>query len=147
MSYLCYCIYYRFYYYLSRVISWAKNVRWRPTVSFFFSSRHIWKHVLISLFVFFILLFFKWTCFKFYLIAISICYLYFILYRGAHNIFGTLRRCLFWPSLLRVALNLARNETLIVPETLFSSWWCAVCFQLSRSLLLLIFTFCSPLLF
>ena len=49
---------------------------------------------------------------------------------GAHNVFGTLWQCLFWPillwvflieklkkSLLWVALNLARNETWVVPET------------------------------
>ena len=75
VSYLCYCIYYHFYHYLSREISWAKNVGRRSTVSLFFSSRLIWKHVLI----FVRLLFFKWTCFKFYLIAILICYLHFII--------------------------------------------------------------------
>ena len=123
ISYLCYCFYYRLYYYLSGVISWVKNVRWRPAVSFFFSSRHIWKHVLILFFVFLKSLFLKRTCFKFYLIAVLICYLYFKIYRGAHNVFGTLRRYLLWPSLFRVALNLARNEAW-VPETLCSLWWC-----------------------
>ena len=73
---------------------------------------------------FFRLLFFKGTCFKFYLIAVLICYLYFIIYRGAHNVFGTLWRCLFWPSLLQVALYLARNETWVVPEKLCSLRWC-----------------------
>ena len=120
ISYLCYCICYRLYYYLSRVISWAKNIRWRPTVSFFFSSRHISKHILILFFVFLKLLFYKGTCFKFYLIAVLICYLYFIIYRRAHNIFGTLWRCFLWPSLLQIALNLTGNEAWVVPETLWS---------------------------
>ena len=86
--YLCYCIYYYLYYYLSRVIPWAKNVGSRPTVSFFFSFRHIWKHVLIFSFLFRLLLF-KKTCFDFYLTAVLSCYLYFIIYRKAHNVFGT----------------------------------------------------------
>ena len=34
--------------------------------------------------------------------------------------------CLFWPSLLLVALNLARNEAWVVPET-SSSLRCCVC--------------------
>ena len=71
-----------------------------------------------NFFAFFRLLFFKGTCLKFYLIAILISYLYFIIYRGAHNIFETLWRYLL-PSLLPVTLNLARNESLVVPETLF----------------------------
>ena len=33
--------------------------------------------------------------------------------------------CLFWPSLLLVALSLARNEAWVVPETLFSLRWFA----------------------
>ena len=32
--------------------------------------------------------------------------------------------CLFWPSLLLLALNLARNETWVVPETLCFLRWC-----------------------
>ena len=47
-------------------------------------------------FVFFRLLFFKGTCFKFYLIAVLICYLYFIINHEAHNILGTL----WWMSFL-----------------------------------------------
>ena len=47
-------------------------------------------------FNFFRLLFFKGK-FKFYLIAVLICYLYFIIYRRAHNIFGTLWRVSFLP--------------------------------------------------
>ena len=70
-------------------------------------------------FVFFRLLFFKGTCFKFYLIAVLICYLYIIIHRRA-----TLWRCLFWSSLLLVALNLARNEALVVLKTLCSLRWC-----------------------
>ena len=34
------------------------------------------------------------TCFKFYIIAVLI-YFYFILYRRAYNVFGTLRRVFF----------------------------------------------------
>ena len=41
-------------------------------------------------FNFFKITIFKWTCFKFYLITVSICCLYFIMYRGAHNVFGPL---------------------------------------------------------
>ena len=48
------------YHYVSRVIPWARNVGKRPTVSLFFSSRHIWKHVLNFFF------FFEGACFKFY---------------------------------------------------------------------------------
>ena len=44
-------------------------------------------------FIFFRLLFFIRTCFKFYLIIVLICYLYFIIYRRAHDVFGTL-----WPA-------------------------------------------------
>ena len=54
--------------------------------------------------------------------------------------------CLFWPSLLLLALNLTRNEAWVVPETsLFDG--VLGCFQLSRSLVLLIFNFFDPLLF
>ena len=48
----------------------------------FVSTRHTWKHVLIFFF-------FKGTCFKFYLIALLTFYLYFIRYRGTHNVSGT----------------------------------------------------------
>ena len=92
-----------------------------------FFPRHIWKHVLIF---FFKLLLFKGTCFKFYLIAVLICYLYFIIYRRAHNAFATLCRCLFWPSLLLVALNLARNEAWVAPKTLCSLRWCVGFFSI-----------------
>ena len=129
ISYLCYCLHYRLYYYSSRFISWVKNAGWRPTVSFFFSSRHIWKHVLILFFVFLKSLFFKGTCFKFYLIAVLICYLYFIISRGAHNVFGKLWQCLFWQGLFGAALGLARNEVWIVPETLCSPQWCVGVFS------------------
>ena len=40
-------------------ISWAKNVGKRPAVSFFFSSRHIWKHVLLTFYVLLVLLIFN----------------------------------------------------------------------------------------
>ena len=138
-------MYWRFYYYLYRVISWAKNVKWRPTVSFFYASTHIWKHVLILFFVFSKLLFFKRTCNKFYLIAVLIFYLYFIIYRGAHNVFGALWWCLLWPGLLQVALNLTGNEAWLIPETLCSPRWCVGMFLNLKSLVLLIFTFLSPL--
>ena len=49
----------------------SQNVRWTATASFFFTARHIWKHVLILLLVFLKLLFFEMTCFKFYLIAVD----------------------------------------------------------------------------
>ena len=90
---------------------------------FLFFSRHVWKHVLF----FFRLLLFKGTWFKFYLIAVLICYLYFIIYRRAHNVFGTLWWCLSWLSLLLVALNLAWG--LVVPETLCFMRWCVGMFS------------------
>ena len=113
---------------------------WVKTNSFIlFSSRHISIHVLILFFVYLKLLFFK-----FYLIAVLIPYLYFIIYRGAH-VFGTMWRCLLWPSLLRVALSMARNEAWVVPETLCSPRWCVDVFLNFKSLVLVIFTFLSPL--
>ena len=111
-----------------------------------FFSRHIWKYVLIFL-IFFRLLFFKRECFKFYLIDVLICYLYFIIYRTAQNVFGTLWSCLLGPILLPLVLNLARNEIWIVPETLCSLRWCDGVFKLSRSLVWLIFNFFRNLLF
>ena len=50
------------------------------------------------------------------------------MYRGVHNVFGALWRCLLWPSLLRVVLNLATNEAWIVPETC-SPRWCVGVFS------------------
>ena len=41
-------------------------------------------------FNFFTLLSFKRTCFKFYSVAILLCYLCFTIYRTAHKVFGTL---------------------------------------------------------
>ena len=72
-----------------------------------FSSRCIWKQVLL----------FMGTCSKFYfphfydfyLITVLICYLYFIIYRRAHNIFEIMWWFLFWPSFLLLALNVTRN--------------------------------------
>ena len=92
----------------------------------------------------FTLPFFKGRCFKFYLIAVLICYLYFIIYRRAHAL-GTMQRCLFWPSLLWVALILARNEAWVVLETLCSLRWCVFGFQ--SVLCYQFLTFFSPLLF
>ena len=58
ISYLCYCIYYQFISF-SRVISWARNMGKRPPVSFFISSREIWKHVILTFYVLLILLIFN----------------------------------------------------------------------------------------
>ena len=132
ISCLCYCIYYTFYHYLSSVIFWDEN-KGVPTVSLFFSYRNMRKHALfcflfVFCWVFFRLLFFKGTCFQFYLIAVLI-YLYFIIYRWAHNVFETLQRCLFWPISLRVALNLAGNEAWVVTEILYSMRWCVGAFS------------------
>ena len=87
ISYLCYCIYYQFIS-LSRVIPWARNVGKRPAVSFFFSSRHIWKHVLIFLGFLFVWGDMIW-------ILLNRCfdlnyYPYFIIYCRTQNVFGTL---------------------------------------------------------
>ena len=95
----------------------------------FFFSRPIWKRVLISLLFFKDDYFFKETCFNFYLVAVLICHLYFMVYRGAHIVFGTLWRCLFWPTLLRVTLNVARSEAWVAPETLCSPRWCVGVFS------------------
>ena len=66
LFYLVFVLWYllSFYQYLSRTIFWSKNCKVRTNNSIlFFPSRHIRKHVLIFL----KLLFFKETCFKFYL--------------------------------------------------------------------------------
>ena len=74
--------------------------------------------------------------------------MYFIIYRRAHNVSGALQRCLFWPSLLRIALNVAKNEALVASEAFCSLRWCVLVYiQFSWSLVLLIFIFFSPLLF
>ena len=41
---------------LSLVIPWARNVGKRPIVSFFFSYRDLWKHVLLTFYVLLVLL-------------------------------------------------------------------------------------------
>ena len=73
-----------------------------------------------SLFFFFRLLFFEGTPFKSQLVAVLICYLYFIIYHREHNSL----RYLFWSSLFRFALNFARNEACVVPKTSCSLRWC-----------------------
>ena len=71
-----------------------------------FSSWNIRKHVLIFL----KLLFSKRACFKFYLTAV---------FMSLEHCIG----CLFWSSLSLVALNLTRNEFLVIPETLWCLRW------------------------
>ena len=73
----------------------------------------IGKHVLFA-YLFIELFRFQWDCFKFYWI---------IIHCRAH-VFGALYQCLFWPSSLLVALNLARNKAWVAPGTLFSLLWC-----------------------
>ena len=102
----------------------SQQYRVKPKNFFLFSSRHIWKHILIF---FFRLLFFKGICFKFYVIAVLICYLYFITYCRTNNVFGTL--CLFWPSLLLLALKLSRNNVWVALETLCFLRWCVGVFS------------------
>ena len=92
---------------------------------FIFSFRHIWKHVLI----FFGWFFFQGSCFKFYLIAVLICFLYFIIHRRCIRFLEHCGGCLFWPSLLLLTLNLARIEAWVVPETLCILRWCAGVFS------------------
>ena len=48
------------------------------------------------------------------------------------HVFRTLQWCLFWPSLLLMALNLARNEAWVVPETCLCDGVLG-CFQIWRS--------------
>ena len=123
ISCLFYCIYYYFILLFILHNPLSQKCRVKTNRLIHFSSRHIWKHVLLFLFLFWLLLF-KETCFKFYLIAVLICYLHFIIHCRAHNAFGTLEQCLSWPSLLQVALNLARNEAWVITETLCSLRWC-----------------------
>ena len=112
---------------------WGKDQQFHP----FFSSRHTWKHILI----FFRLLFFKKTCFKFHLIAVLICYLYFIKYRRAHNVKcmkhygGCLFFCCCWPWTWR-----EMRPGLFQKNYAFCDGMLG-CFQLSRSLVSLILTF------
>ena len=74
--------------------------------------------------------------------TVLICYLYFIIKSRVHNVFETLWQCIFKPSLLQVALNLARNEASVFPETYALCDGVLVCFQFPRSLVLLLtFTF------
>ena len=95
--YLCYCIYYHFYNYLSRAISWANFF------DYFFDS-----------FIKGLVLNFNNSYFN--LLSYS------IIYHRAH-VFGTLWRCLFWLSLVWLTLSLASNETWVVPETVYSLQW------------------------
>ena len=107
ISYLCYSIYYHFYYYLSRVIFLSHKCRIKTnSFSLFFSSRHIWRYVLINS----TLLFFMETCFVFYVIAILICYLYFIIYRKAHNVFGKLLQVSFLAKFVTGDLELGKKR-------------------------------------
>ena len=70
---------------------------------------------------FFRLLFFKGTCFKFYLIAVLICYLYFIINHGAHNILGTLWWMSFLARFVAGGLEIGKKcEHNVFPETLCS---------------------------
>ena len=50
-------------------------------------------------------------------------YIYVYIYIYIYIHIYTLWCCLFWSSLFWMALNLARNETWVVPETLCSLWW------------------------
>ena len=72
--------------------------------------------------------------------------MYFIIYRRAH-VSGTLQRCLFWPSLLQIALNVARNGAWVVSEAFALCDGVLVYIQFSWSLVLLIFNYFRPLLF
>ena len=68
ISYFCYCIYYQFIS-LFRVIPWARNVGKRPVVSFLFSSRHIWKDVLLTFYFLHVLLIFNFFSRLLYLLV------------------------------------------------------------------------------
>ena len=111
-----YCIFLSFLYLFILRNFLSQNCSIKTSISFFFPSRRIWKHVLI----FFGLIFFKGTYFEFYLIVVLLCYLYFITYCKMHNVFGTL----WWVSFLgwnfagdlelgkKWALSCSRNITL-----------------------------------
>ena len=83
ISCLFYCIYYHFISLFIPHNPLSQKCRVKTNRFIHFSSRHIWKQVLLFLFLFWLLLF-KETCFKFYLIAVLICYLHFIIHCRAH---------------------------------------------------------------
>ena len=89
-----------FLHYLSRVISWAKKCFIR-------------------------LLFFKGTCFEFYLIAVLICYLYFTIYRGAQFLWNTVVVS-FLAKLIVDCLELGKKWGLGCFRNMFSTMvcWC-----------------------
>ena len=63
--------------------------------------------------------------YDFYLIAALTCYLYFI----AQGMWNTVVDFFFWPSLLLLALNFARNETWVASRILWSRQWCVETFS------------------
>ena len=86
----------------------SQKCRVKTNNFFFFFSRYIRKHVLI----FFRLLNLKWACFKFCLIAVLICYLYFIIYFRAHNVFWRLWRVSFLARFVAGCLELGKKWSL-----------------------------------
>ena len=86
----------------------SQKCRVKTNNFFFFFSRYIRKHVLI----FFRLLNLKWACFKFCLIAVLICYLYFIIYFRRHNVFGRLWRVSFLARFVAGCLELGKKWSL-----------------------------------
>ena len=85
--------------------------------------------------------------FSFFLIAVLICYIYFITYRRAPNVSRTMQRCLFWPILWRIALNVAKMRPGLFQKHYALCDGVLTCIQFSWSLVLLIFNFFRPLLF
>ena len=63
------------------------------------------------------------------------------------HVFGILWRCLFWPSFCRLPWTWQEMRPVLFRKHYTLRDGVLVCFQLSRSLLLLIFNFLSPLLF
>ena len=146
ISCLFYCIYYHFISLFIPHNPLSQKCRVKTNRCIHFSSRHIWKQVLLFLFLFWLLLF-KETCFKFYLIAVLICYLHFIIHCRAHmplehwsSVFPGQASCKLPWTWQEMRPGLLQKHYALCDGVL-------VCIQLSTSLVLLILNFFSPLFF
>ena len=141
-SYLCYCIYYQF---ISLCIlrnpltqKWGK----RPTVSFFFFSRHIWKQVLLFFF-------FEGTCFKFYwkVFWFKLLSVFYNILQGTKYLWNTVAVS-FLPKFIAGCFELGKKMRPDVFQRHYTLCDGAlVCILFSKSLALLIFNSFSRLLF
>ena len=119
---------------------WSKDQQFH-----YFFPLDIYENMFYSFCLFFRLLFSKGTRFKFYLTAVLVCYLYFTIYPRAHNVFkqycGVFSGHVYcgWPwTWQEMRSELCQNHCALWDDML-------VCFQLSRSLVLLIFNIFTPL--